>query len=54
MKKALISAPFLISEIFYRIRRELLTTKRLLIAIAAAAYIGVAKPNTAIGIPMTL
>ena len=44
----------LLQAIAYFKRRELLTTKRLLIAIAAAAYTGVAKPKAAIGIPMTL
>ena len=38
----------------YLMRRELVTTKRLLSAIAPAAYIGDIKPAAAIGIPITL
>jgi hypothetical protein len=35
-------------------RSEFVTTKRLLMAIAAAAYIGVARPSAATGNPITL
>lgn len=38
----------------YLILSECVTTNRLLIAMAAAAYIGEAKPTAAIGIPITL
>ena len=38
----------------YLILSECVTTNRLLIAMAAAAYMGEAKPTAAIGIPITL
>jgi hypothetical protein len=38
----------------YLILRELVTTNKLLRAIAPAAYIGDAKPSAAMGIPIAL
>jgi hypothetical protein len=47
---------FLWKQIFsvYLIRREFVTTRTLLAAIAAAAYKGVSKPAAAIGSPIML